>query len=101
MDRHNVRMVEARNDAGFLEVRLDICWASHPLRVGHLDRNGSVQFVVVGEINPPETALTQNPGDPVTTDPLRELLRRICPCQGGGWLANRHIVLIRVDRGWF
>jgi hypothetical protein len=69
MDRHDVRVVQPGEDAGFGEERLQIPRISDALGVRHLDRHRTVQVVVASKIDPPEAALTQTFDDPVTPDP--------------------------------
>ena len=45
-------------DAGFVQVRLDILGASDSFGVGHLDGHGAVEVIVVSQIDPSEPALT-------------------------------------------
>ena len=70
MDRDDVRVVQAGQDAGFGQVRLDILRPGDPLRVGDLDGHRAVEVVIMGQIDAPEAALTQEPDHPVTIDLL-------------------------------
>ncbi len=48
MNWHDMGMVEVRNDAGFLQVCLDILGATHSISSRDLDGNRAVQVFVVG-----------------------------------------------------
>ena len=74
--RHNVGMVEAGEDAGFAQVRLNILGMSDAFGVRHLDGHRTVEVFVVGQIDPSEPALTQTADDPVAPDPGGIAVRR-------------------------
>ena len=61
-------MVEPGEDAGLGQVGLDVLGAGDSLRVGHLDRHRAVEVVVLGEVDPPEAALAEQPDHPVAAD---------------------------------
>ena len=71
-DRDDVRVVQAGQDAGLGQVRLDIFGRRSALLVRHLDGDGAMQLLIVGQIDPPEPACTQEPLDPIATDLLRQ-----------------------------
>ena len=96
VDRHNMRMIETRKDAGFVQVCLDIFGARNPLRVRHLDRNRTLEVIVVCQVDPSETALTQGSDDWVTPDLLWKFLRCIFSRAGCVVLANRPVVMVWV-----
>src|SRR5262245_6524147 len=55
---------------GFMssEIRLDILGTGDPFRFRNLDRNRTVEVVVLGQINPSEPALAQQSDHPVAAD---------------------------------
>ena len=57
VDRDDVRVVELGEGTGLVEVGLDIRGAEDPVRVGHLDRHGTVEVVVPGEVDAAESPL--------------------------------------------
>ena len=67
-DRHDVGVVQAGQDAGFGEVRLELLGLGDAFRVRHLDGDRAVEFIVMGQIDPPEPALTEPTDDPVAPD---------------------------------
>ena len=70
MDRHDVRVIEIGDRAGFGQIGFGIFGAIHQLAMRHLDRDETLQLVVVGEVDEAETALAQHSLDPVATDLL-------------------------------
>ena len=75
VDRHDVGMVQAGEDAGFVQVRLDILGVGDSFGVRHLDRDGAVEVVVVGQIDPPNPPWPKPSEDRVTPD-LRGMEKR-------------------------
>jgi hypothetical protein len=65
-DRHDMRMVEAGDDAGFIQVSLNIFGLSYPFWSGNFDRNGAVKIIIKGEKDLTETALPKPSKDGVT-----------------------------------
>ncbi len=63
-------VVEAGEDAGFVEVCVDILGLRDSIWAGNFDRNRPVEVIVVGKIDPSEPALAQDPEDRVTPDLL-------------------------------
>ncbi len=55
VDRNDMGMVETRNDAGFVQVSLDILRARDSLGAGDFDRNRAVKLVVVRRERPRRT----------------------------------------------
>ena len=66
----DVRVVEAGDGAGFLQVRFGLVGPGHQARVRHLDRHRAVQLVVVRQVDQPEPAPAQHPLDAVAADLL-------------------------------
>ena len=64
-DRHDVGMVQLREDSGFNQKRLDILGSGDSLGVWHLDGDRAVEVVVVSQIDPSEPALTEPTDDPI------------------------------------
>ena len=61
-------MVETGQDLGFGEVRFEIFGRGDALEVRHLDGNGAVELVVVGEVDSAEAAFAQQADYPVAAD---------------------------------
>ena len=61
-------MVELGEDLGLGQVDRDVLGAGDPLGVGHLDRHRPAELVVLGQVDRPEPASTQQPDDPVAAD---------------------------------
>ena len=61
-------MVELRERPGLGQVLLDVLRPGDPLGVGDLDGDRSVELVVAGEVDPPETALAEPPDHAVAAD---------------------------------
>ena len=81
--RDDVRVVEIGDRAGFGQVRLGVLRAKNERGMRHLDGDGPVQLLVVGQIDQSETALAQEPFHPVAADPFRLLGQRGLIKQGG------------------
>ena len=61
-------MVELGEDLGLGQVDRDVLGAGDPLGVGHLDRHRPAERVVLGQVDRPEPASTQQPDYPVAAD---------------------------------
>jgi hypothetical protein len=68
-------VIEAREDAGFVQVRLNVLGLRDPLRAGDFDRDGSVEVVIEGEEDLSEPAPPKASEDRVTPD-LRRMEER-------------------------
>ena len=68
IDRNDVGVVELGEDLGLGQVDRDVLGAGDPLGVGHLDRHRPAERVVLGQVDRPEPASTQQPDDPVAAD---------------------------------
>ncbi len=68
VDGDDARVVEPGEGAGLGQVGLDILATEDPIRVGHLDRHGAVEIVVLSQIDPAETAMAQESDHPVATE---------------------------------
>ncbi len=68
IDGHDVGMVELGEELGLGQVDRDVLGAGGPLGVGHLDRDRPAERVVLGQVDRPETASTQQPHYPVAAD---------------------------------
>ena len=75
VDRDDVRMVQPGEGAGLGQVRSDAHLTDDPLRVGHLDRHGAVELVILSQIDLAEATLAQQSDQPVPTD-VRSHVRR-------------------------
>ncbi len=90
VDRHDVRVVEVGDGAGFGQIGFGVFGASHQLGVRHLDGDEPLQLVVVGEVDEAEAALAQDFLDAVATDVLR--LRGGNTIDGGLVVAARLVI---------
>ena len=72
-DGNDVRVIEVGDGAGFGQVGFGIFGTIHQLAMRHLDRDETLQLLVVGEIDEAEAAPSQQFLDPVSTDALRLL----------------------------
>ena len=79
-------MVESSDDAGFLQVRLDILRFLNAFRIWHLDGDGSVQFVIVTKIDLTEPAVTEQSDDAIR--PMAEGVRSAASGAGGVCVPN-------------
>ena len=70
-DRHDVRVIEVGDGAGFGQVGFGGFGAIHELAMRHLDRHEPLQLVVVGEVDEAEAALAQHSLDAVAADVYR------------------------------
>jgi hypothetical protein len=61
-------MIEAGQDAGFLQVGLDIFGLGNPLWSWDFDGNGTIKVLVVSQEHLPEAALPKAPEKGVTPD---------------------------------
>ena len=75
IDRHDMGMVQAGKDAGFVQVSLDILGMGDSFRAWDFDRDGAVEIVIEGKIDPSEPALPKTSEDRVTPD-LRGMEKR-------------------------
>jgi hypothetical protein len=71
-------MVEAGEDAGFVQVRLNVFGLGDPLRARDFDRDGAVEIVIKGLIDLAESALAKPSQDRVTPD-LRRIEKGVDP----------------------
>ena len=69
-------MIEIGDGAGFGQIGLGIFGLRDQLGVRHLDGDGPVQLLVVGQIDEAEAAFAQHLLDAVATDPLGMFGRR-------------------------
>ncbi len=65
MNWHDMGMVQLGEDASFVQIRLHILGMGDTSGVRNLDRDRTIEVVVVREVDPSESALTEEPGDPV------------------------------------
>jgi|GEM_PF-5597739 hypothetical protein len=72
--RQNVRMNQIDDRASFRQLRLELYRAFHPFPMRRLDRHGSLQLIIVSQVDEAEAALVQNPLNSVATDSLRVLI---------------------------
>ena len=106
VDRDDVRMVEPRERPRLGQVRVHVLRPGDLLGVGHLDGDRSVERVVAGEVDPPETALAEPPDHAVAADRRRVALRggrgrsRLAVAPGSGDGAIGRLVLARGRRAW-
>ena len=77
VDRHDVRVGEPGDDPGFVEVRLDVHGPGRLDVEGDLDGDVPVELRVVGQVDPTETALAQDPDHAVSADVGRGRLRAV------------------------
>jgi hypothetical protein len=63
-----MRMVEAGEDTGFVQVSLDVLGVGDPLRARDFDRDGAIEVVIEGEEDLSEPAPAQPSEDRVTPD---------------------------------
>ena len=68
VDRNDVGMIKARNDAGFIQVCLDIFRARDSLGSWDFDRNRAIKIVIESQENLTEPALPKPSEDRVTSD---------------------------------
>jgi hypothetical protein len=68
VNRHDMRMVEAGEDTGFVQVRLDVFRLRDAIRAGDFDRDGAVEIVIEGEEDLSEPACPKPSEDLVATD---------------------------------
>src|SRR5262245_15975485 len=66
--RNDVGMVEAGEDAGFVQERLNILGLRDPLWAWDFDRDGAIEIVIEGEEDLSEPAPAQASQDRVTPD---------------------------------
>jgi hypothetical protein len=68
MNWHDMRMVKVCNDAGFLQVSLDVLRARYSIWSRDLDCNRAVEVFVVSEKHLPEAAFSKTSQKGVTPD---------------------------------
>ena len=68
IDRHDVGMGEAGDDAGFVEVRLDVHESGRMEMARYFDGDVPVELSVVGQVDSPEPPFAEDPDHPVSTD---------------------------------
>ena len=90
IDRDDVRVVEPREVAGFLQVGVHVLGSRDPLGPCDLDRDRPVKVVVVGQVDSPEASLAQDPEEPIAADPLRWLERGLHRRLGRRCLLGSH-----------
>ena len=73
-DRHNVRMLQARDDAGLGHVRLGVPGPGQTIAARHLDGHGALQLFIVALVNDAEAALAQELVHPVASQASRHLV---------------------------
>ncbi len=69
MNRHNARMIEIGNHAGFGQIRFGIFGLRNQPRMGHFHRNTTIELFVVDQIHQSKPTFTEHLFDPITTDP--------------------------------
>ena len=90
-------MVEIGDRAGLGQIRLGIFGLRDQPGVRHLDGDGPVQLLILGQIDEAEAPFAQHFLDPVATDPLRACSgRTFILLDGVPLVILRHIVGIRV-----
>ena len=101
VDGHDIRVLELREDLGFREIGFEIIRRRDPLDVRHLDGDGAVELVVVGEIDATETAFSEQPDHAIATD-LGRVAAGKRRWKGGGpsWVEWRGGSVVLVHR-WY
>ena len=68
VDRHDVGVVEGGDGAGLGQVGFGVFGPADEPAVRHLDGDGPLQLLVVGQVDATEAALAQDPLNPVAAD---------------------------------
>lgn len=68
LNEYDVRVVQAGKRLGLGQVMRGVLRAGHMAAVRHLDGDAALELVVMGEIDPPEAALTEDALDLVTAN---------------------------------
>ena len=76
-------MVQTGEDAGFVQVCLDILGLRDSLGAGNFDRNPAVEVLIMGQEDLTEAALAQASEDRVTTDLRAIAVRGATPTHNG------------------